>query len=153
MKQHHRDYKDNSNTKKIMKDLLKVERRIGQEKQQVQCACLHNKMGVMTLQGIPNGNGKTYRCTLCDKPVDIRRVSDDQFFTAIKTLDKVCDHLKINCNAANKADKKLANELAQTQFALYKLEVYYEASKNQSSKRQERENNRNNRRRGDVTFI
>lgn len=151
----HNDRKQDVNPRKMMKELFKVERKINQEKQQIQCACLHNKSGIMTLHGTPGSNGKTYRCTLCDKPVDIRTVKPEQFKTAVKVLDTVCDHLKIQCTGAGKSDRKLAGEIAQIQYGLCRLESFYEASNAQSNKRRERDENRQNKRRNSngVSFI
>ena len=141
-----KNHKKDNETRKSMQELSKFERKIDQRKQQIQCACQHSVMGVMTLTSVPTGNGKQYRCTLCNKTVDIKSVDETRFNDARRVIDTVCDHLKIQCNGASKGDRKLVEKIAQTQYAVSQLGQMFEASKNQMNKRNDKNNDRNKNR-------
>ena len=121
---------DQKSIKKITSETREQKIALDKQEQKLKCRCVHkNNHNEPQLAKKQNGANLEYVCRTCSKDIDLSKVTDEDLRSAIKTIDKCCDAIKMSLDPNKESDEKVIKEVAKMQyFSKMKFESYYRNS-------------------------
>lgn len=117
--------------------LQKLDKSITKKRRQNQCDCLHTSdHGYDVRVEKQSKEGVIFVCRNCKKRIYANRVPEKMAAESIKTIDMMCDTVKMNLNIRRKKDVEIANWIGILQYRiLFSLFPLYAATQNKSNDR------------------
>ena len=139
---------ENAIRKKI-EALNKSERSISKVKEEAKSQCTHTLHGDPALvpSNEPRSEGQLkYTCKLCQKPLTISSISDEELQNACNIIDRAIDIIKISAASINNEEESdLIKKLAKTQYRVRNdLVPTYKAAIKKNGRHSKRNNNNHN---------
>ncbi len=119
-----------------------VSKQLSKEKVKLVCNCPHQQNGQFKLKPInkkdEDGN-PIYICTECGKEINLKNITPEELNSAIDTLDRVADTIKMLLNLEDKGDQQLYKRYAKMQFRLlYEVSDQLTAAKNRGKSKKKK---------------
>lgn len=113
--------------------LSKLSKDIDNKRRQNQCDCLHTSDHGFDVRILKQSKDEiVFECRNCKKKIYPNRLPSNMVAQAIKSIDMMCDTIKMNLNIRRKKDVNIANWISILQYrVLYCIGLLYEATKNQ----------------------
>ena len=98
--------KDKKNTK-IQKESVEISKReagLRKAREKNMCKCTHvkNKGDYSLVKDKSSNNPLHYKCTQCDKKIDITKLDEAKIDEALNIVDRMCDIIKMTIASSNK---------------------------------------------------
>lgn len=130
--------KDNSKLISARKEAGRIAAlKVKQNRAEYQCECTHIKKGSPNLKF---DNGKC-TCNQCEKEINLNPISQDEQDRAVKTVDDMCDLIKMRINPNIKDEEKLYNKIVKLQLRVTTmLRDYYNSARGSGKKNKNNKN-------------
>ena len=139
---------NNKDIRKKIDAVIKNEKSMGKIKEEAKAQCTHTLHGEPAF--IPSNEPRTdgqlkYICKLCQKPITITNISEDELQNACNIIDRAVDIIKITAGSINNDDdEKMIDKMSKLQYRVRNdLLPTYRASIKRNNKRDKRHNNNN----------
>jgi hypothetical protein len=136
----------NKDIRKKIDAVIKNERSMGKIKEEAKAQCTHTLNGEPAFipSNEPRTDGKLkYICKLCQKPITITNISEDELQKACDIIDRAVDIIKITAGSINNdEDSKMIEKMSKLQYRVRNdLIPTYRASTKRNNKKDRKHNN------------
>lgn len=126
-------------TRKREQLLQKMSKAIEKKRWQNQCDCLHTGDNGYDIRIAKKTKDEVvFECRNCKKQIYGNRLQEPQVNQAVKSIDMMCDTVKMNLNLRKPKDVRIANWISEFQFHdLHHIRLLYASTQNkEKNKRQ-----------------
>lgn len=120
-------FKSNRKKEQVLENLSKS---IEKKRRQNQCDCLHTSENGFDVRIAKRTKDEIiFECRNCKKRIYANRIPENMAAQSIKSMDMMCDTIKMNLNIRRKKDVNIADSISFVQnFVLYFIGPLYAAT-------------------------